>query len=946
MRQTRFHGGKAPRCWASALAAITLLTSSGAFAQTPADSVTMTFRTNQAPGLNVFVPGQFNNWGPNSSGVISPGAPSQMTYNATYSAYLKSYQFKIHSPGDPNRTLGDSVYLYKFNSGGCQGCWYSDPLNPEINAGDPNNNSVLRLTKLFWFEYYPTVAGDQLSRITAGLVHANSDSITVIRLSTGITEQSPLTSVEITSSYNRALRILDHTLAAPVGKLAFVRLVAYNNRGDSVVFKAGGIVVPSAPLPSYAKHGVTLPSTASGDSVTFRLRVPGRSYVQLRLTTAGQNPALAAPLLMRDGGGGNWWLNVKLTGGDYEYLYELDGGTKVYDPWGRWNGTLGSRFTVGAAGLTADDYVWTSDSYVRPPLNKTVIYEMNLGEVTGGFYGLAAGQGTFDHLKSLLTYFDTLGVTAIELMPVNDYGSVGQSGFSWGYDVNSYFALEPGYGTPRDFKELVDSAHALGIAIIADVVFNHLNDTSPLWQMLPDEIANPYFKPGTQQCYNEDGLLFFKDMDHCSAETQELVYEVLKMWIDEYRVDGFRYDYTQGIGWNPATPTTGILGWANRIEAEYGGAIYQIAEHLPESPALLYYSGINGGWHDSFHDELFNEAYDFGSSLNNLQNIVVGLGAYGGNDTPSSPSSYANRTEPVNMTGNHDEQSLIHMMTYESRFVYPDSIILRRDKLYGSLMFTSLGIPMLWQGVEFSAPRGWLQLGDRLSYRPLEVEYLSQERGQSHYNYYRTLIRQRLKNPALTDGTYRVLKQFVSSEALAWGFEDPASGAKVMVVANFLWSDANLTNLPWMGPGTWYDVFDQSTVVITDTLLPSYSIAAFTAHIYSNKSDLELGIVTSVRPPESEVPASFALGQNYPNPFNPSTTISYSLAADGVARVEVFNLLGEKIAVLADGFKARGIHTVSWNGVTSWGAAAGSGVYLIRLQSAGLSQTRKIVLLR
>jgi 1,4-alpha-glucan branching enzyme len=151
-------------------------------------------------------------------------------------------------------------------------------------------------------------------------------------------------------------------------------------------------------------------------------------------------------------------------------------------------------------------------------------------------------------------------------MPVNDFGLIGPSGHSWGYDISHYFALEPSYGSPRDLKVLIDSAHARGIAVILDVVFNHLNDPAPLWVMHPDEVANPYFKPNTVLRYNEDALFFFRDLDHWTDETQELVYAVLKMWIDEYRVDGFRYDFTQGVGWNVAEPTRGILGWANQID--------------------------------------------------------------------------------------------------------------------------------------------------------------------------------------------------------------------------------------------------------------------------------------------------------------------------------------------------------------------------------------------
>jgi 1,4-alpha-glucan branching enzyme len=837
------------------------------------------------------------------------------------------------------------VYQYKFNNGGCSSCWYGDPLNRETNPAD-NNNSVLRLTRLFWFQYYGTVVGEELTRITVGLVHADGDSIVTVQLSTGISASDTLVTREITQAFDRNLRIVDVALDPAINRLHYVRLLARNQRGDSVLFATGGVLVPSLPLPSYARHGVTLPSTASGDSTTFRLRVPEQPYVLVRIAPVGQDPAAATPITMRNGGGGNWWTNVKLSAGTYEYIYEFADGTRITDPWGRWNGTKGSRFTVGPAGLTGDDYAWRTTAYQRPPLNKLVIYELHIGEFTGGFLGLAAGQGTFDHLRSLLPYFDSLGVNAIELMPVTDFGEVGRSGFSWGYDVNSSFALEPSYGTPYDLKELVDSAHALGIAVLLDVVFNHLNDTGPLWRMLPDESANPYFKAGTDLRPNEDDLLFFRDLDHWTVETQELVYEALKMWIDEYRIDGFRYDYTQGIGWHPDSTRFGILGWSNRIAQEYGGSVYQIVEHLPESPALLFYSGITSGWHDSFHDELLDkEAYNYSSTLSNIAGLVLGLGAYGSNDTPAVPSSYAGRTEPVNATVNHDEQSLLYQMTQYGFPPSTDSVALLRDKVYGALMFTSLGIPMLWQGVEFGAPRGWRDGGERLSYRPLETFYLNQDRGKSHVQHYRTLIRQRRMNPALFGGTMRILKSYPSYKSLVWGFEDTGTGSKVMILSNFIWSDAVLQDVPWLGMGTWYDVFDQSIVNISDSVVSTFTIPPYTVRMYSNRSDVELGIVSSVAAAGPSVPSEYVLEQNYPNPFNPSTVIRFALPRSEYVRLAVYDLLGKEIAVLREGVVEAGRHTVSWDGKGS-AAPVASGVYFVRLTTPGFSAVRRAVLVR
>ncbi|MBU1298163.1 MAG: T9SS type A sorting domain-containing protein [Bacteroidetes bacterium] len=921
----------------------------------PADSVTITFRTYKPDSPTLYVPGEFNNWGPNTNGVISPGAPSTMIYEPVLSAWIKTYTFKIKDPTDTRRRIADSVWQYKFYSTAAG--WYSDPLNPEQNPAD-HNNSVLRMTKLFWFQYYAFESNQQITRITSSLIHANSDSVVTVRLTTGQTPSSPLTVTDITTSFNKQTRIVDYTLPIQIPKSYYVRLVGYNNHGDSVVYKRGGYNIVFAPMPSYVRHGVTLPSPASNDSTSFRILVPNKDYVLLKIAPLGQPPALAEPIVMRCANDStNWWINVKLIPGTYEYLYEIENGKTIYDPWGRWNGENGSRFTIGPEGLTADNYVWRNNNFQRTPLNKLIIYELHLGEFTGGKYGLPAGQGTFNHLTSLLTYFDTLGINAIELMPINDFGNLGKSGFSWGYDVNSYFSLEPSYGTPRDFKTLVDSAHGLGISIIVDVVFNHINETSPLWQMLPYVNTNPYFKNCNDLRYNEDQLCFFKDMDHWTDQTQELIYNVLKMWIDDYKVDGFRYDYTQGIGWNVNQPTKGILGWANRIYQEYNGTIYQIAEHLPESPALIFNSGLTSGWHDSFRDEVFKCLIPSQHpTLATIEDKVLDLGAYSSGDTPSTPDHYANRKEPVNATVNHDEQSLIYeMVTFQG---VPITEAIQRDKLYSTFMFTSLGIPMLWQGMEFSAPRGWLDGDIRLSYRPLEWYYYPSARGQSHFSYFKKLIFQRKHNPALYDGILRKLYRYEAEKVLVWGFEDSTTNSKVMALANLSSQQRTVSNVPWLGSGLWYDIFDQTIYTVTGTTVQNFTIPAYTARVFSNKPDSNNFVST--------LPSEFKLEQNYPNPFNPTTIIRYDIPTEGLVTLKIYDILGREVATLVNEVKQVGSYEVVFgvetsrrvgtaslpSGVSSKGGYA-SGVYFYRLsvgshsgQCGNFVDVKKMLLIR
>jgi 1,4-alpha-glucan branching enzyme len=573
-----------------------------------------------------------------------------------------------------------------------------------------------------------------------------------------------------------------------------------------------------------------------------------------------------------------------------------------------------------------------------------VIYELHVGEFAGGAFSLGAGQAGFTHLSKLMGHFNSLGVNAIELMPVNDFAGVGKSGHSWGYDLNSYTALEPSYGTPAEFKALVDSAHAHRIAVILDVVFNHQNDSGPLWQMLPDEAANPYFKAITDVRPNEDQLQFYRDMDHWTVETQELIYTTLHMWIDDYHVDGFRYDYTQGIGWDVAQPTKGILGWANRIDQEYSGSIYQIAEHLPESPALLYYSGMTSGWHDSFRDKVFDEARYRNVLLPDIQSLVLGLGAFSSNDVPSTPASYANRIGPVNATVTHDEQSLIYEMTQNQGVPPADAVL--RDKMYGALMFTSLGIPMLWEGMEFAEPRGWYPDAVKLSYRPVQFARLQTEEGKAHFAWYRALIRQRITNPALYRGIFQTLAQYAGDKVLVWGFEDTASTAKVMVVTNFRGVPHTITSVPWLAPGTWYNIADGSPFVVAGGSIDSMIVPAYTALVYSTIPDTLLtGVAERV---ETSIPTAVSLSPNYPNPFNPVTTIRYGVPASSersesgsMVRLVVYDLLGRQVAVLAEGRHLPGNYSVAFN-------AAGypSGLYLYTLTIGGERQTRKMLLVK
>ncbi|MFA6440048.1 MAG: T9SS type A sorting domain-containing protein, partial [Bacteriovoracaceae bacterium] len=361
------------------------------------------------------------------------------------------------------------------------------------------------------------------------------------------------------------------------------------------------------------------------------------------------------------------------------------------------------------------------------------------------------------------------------------------------------------------------------------------------------------------------------------------------------------------------------------------------AEHLPGSPALIYYSGLTGGWHDSFRDEIFDDARYQNTPLTDYENHVLGLTEYGGNDTPGSPSLYGGRTEPINATITHDEQSLIYEMTQFQGVSQTEAVL--RDKLYATFIFTSLGIPMLWQGQEFSAPRGWVN-DQKLSYRPLDWDWMLVPRGTEHFNYYRTLIKQRLKNPALYQGQLKKLFRYEAAKTLVYGFEDTVTNSKMMVVANLHPFNQTPTNVPWLGEGTWYDIFDQTQITVSGNSIASMPMNAFTAKVYSNKSNAQLGI-TAVKGTDAAMPVQFELTQNYPNPFNPATTIRYTVPAGGFVSLKVYDMLGREVSTLVESLQNAGQYSVTFDG-----SHLSSGMYFYTLTAGGSSITKKMSLLK
>ncbi|GIR93772.1 hypothetical protein CM15mP94_1870 [bacterium] len=227
---------------------------------------------------------------------------------------------------------------------------------------------------------------------------------------------------------------------------------------------------------------------------------PSQPVVQVIVTNAGQTgSAVDAIVLKKDPAQEfKWWIKLELPNGEYDYEYLLLDGTRLPDPYSRRIIDGKTRIEIGPGGVsTADDFNWESEgSYNRPNLEDLIIYELHVDD----FAAMGNGLGKFSDVQNRLDYFQSLGINAIELMPITTIGGV----HSWGYDLSSHLALNERYGTPYDLKSFVDQAHMRGIAVILDQVWNHVRREGALYQIQKNYDLNPYLKPWTQTNTNEN----------------------------------------------------------------------------------------------------------------------------------------------------------------------------------------------------------------------------------------------------------------------------------------------------------------------------------------------------------------------------------------------------------------------------------------------------------
>jgi 1,4-alpha-glucan branching enzyme len=499
--------------------------------------------------------------------------------------------------------------------------------------------------------------------------------------------------------------------------------------------------------------------------------------------------------LLKRGEGGCWSGFVRGAKAGQCYQFEIRNGDKVLrknDPYVR---EVHTEKKLGM--IYQSHYQWKNPQPVLAPANELVIYELHVGTF---FRKEPGAPGRFEQVQKRLPYLKHLGINAIEIMPPVEFPTE----LSWGYNLTNPFAVENTYGGPEALKQLIDTAHAHGLAVILDVVYNHFGPGDlDLWQF-----------DGWHE-NNLGGIYFYNNWkswtpwgdnrpDYGRAEVRQYIRDNALMWLEEFNVDGLRFDMTkyirdcQGSDYSPETEIPegwSLLQWLNDEIAQHFPGRLTIAEDLGKNAWLTKTVGAGGAgfgsqWDAAFVHPIRESVIVIEDGLRDM-NAVAGALTYCYNDHPFERVIYSESHDEV---ANGKARVTTEIAPGEPHNYFAQ----KRSTLAAGLVFTAPGIPMIFEGQEFLED-GWFR-------DDVGVDWKKLQSYQGISRLYKDLIHLRRNLKGTTKGLsgthLKMIHVHQSNKVLAfhrWQNGGPADD--VVVVANFsnqTWTDYRI-GLPEKG---------------------------------------------------------------------------------------------------------------------------------------------------
>ncbi|MBV9017021.1 MAG: hypothetical protein JO058_15340, partial [Alphaproteobacteria bacterium] len=400
--------------------------------------------------------------------------------------------------------------------------------------------------------------------------------------------------------------------------------------------------------------------------------------------------------------------------GIYLYRYQLwwtrPGGSRQLvtrwftDPFARQT-DIGLLAAVGCFRTPPASFDWTDSAWRTPQLDDLIAYELQIEQFNDTFAGVA----------DRLVYLKSLGVNCLELMPVTST----KLDFDWGYGPLHYFAPHAAFGGPDGLRALIDACHAQGVAVILDVVYQHVDGAFAYNQVYADVGGLTGATPVASPMIGSNGP-FGPQVDFSKSFAQQFFQLANQYWLDEYHVDGFRYDEVTDLYQGPTDTAYAMLAYEtylySRTIPRFGCApgqysrLLQCAEALGKAPEVLRRTFTNSAWQDN----LLNHAEAIaGGDLSSarLTDLAHTLDPYFGGAYPASKTVLDASGAAVDMPvapfqylNSHDHSHLIAFAgtTGDGPLPGGDRSLFYRLQPLAIALCAAQGIPMLWEGEEFA----------------------------------------------------------------------------------------------------------------------------------------------------------------------------------------------------------------------------------------------------
>jgi maltooligosyltrehalose trehalohydrolase len=409
---------------------------------------------------------------------------------------------------------------------------------------------------------------------------------------------------------------------------------------------------------------------------------------------------LEHPMERLTGTSDGWWHAPGFDGGEgVPYGYRVDGEGPFPDPRSR---RQPDGVHALSAGFDAGTHFWQDAGWAGRGLRGSLIYELHLGTFTP--------EGTLDAAAAKLDYLVELGVDFVELLPVNAFNGT----HNWGYDGVLWYAVHEQYGGPAAYQRFVDAAHAAGLGVIQDVVYNHLG---PSGNYLPK--FGPYLKGGPGNTWGDSVNLDGPESD----EVRRFILDNAAMWLRDYHVDGLRLDAVHALRDERAVHILEELAVvADGIEEETGVPKTLIAESDLNNPRLIYPRqdngyGLEGQWSDDFHHavhvNLTGETTGYYSDFESLAVLAKVLQHGFFHDGSYSSFRARHHGRPIRQDLAHPSALVVCNQNHDQIGNRAAGDRLTATLSYGRLALaavltmTSPFTPMLFMGEEFGASTPW-----------------------------------------------------------------------------------------------------------------------------------------------------------------------------------------------------------------------------------------------